>query len=223
MIKARKILAMTMLVAVLGITLISTNTYAANDEIIKGDINGDGKINITDVTKISAYLVKKINLDKTMLARADYDGDGSVTTKDRDLIAQIVKGGIKLGDMNGDEKINITDVIKVAAHIAGKRQLSDEMLKIADVDKNGKVDKEDLLLISGKAKGQVKYFPAETKKGDINLDGKVNVTDRIILTAFLKGYRTFKYEFYKVQADYNGDGKINVTDLTKLVKDLKDI
>lgn len=216
--KARKILAMIMLVIVLGVTFISTNTYASNDEKIRGDVNGDGKINITDVTILSAYLAKKINLDKTKIARADYDGNGSVTTMDRDLIAQIVKGGIKPGDMNGDGKINITDITRVAAYVAGKIQLSDEMLKIADVDKNGKVDKEDILLISGKVKGQVKYFPAETKKGDINLDGKVNVTDMVILAAYMKSKRNFKYEFYRNQADINGDGKINVTDLLKLRK-----
>jgi len=221
--KTKKIIAMIMLVIVLGVTFISTNTYASNDEKIRGDVNGDGKINVTDVTILSAYLAKKINLDKTKMARADYDGNGSVTTRDRDLITQIVKGGIKPGDMNGDGKINITDVTRVAAYVAGKIQLSDEMLKIADVDKNGKVDNEDRILISGKVKGQVKYFPAETKKGDINLDGKVNVTDRIILTAYIKGYRTFRYEFYKAQADYNGDGKINNADLIQLVKALKGI
>ncbi len=122
-----------------------------------------------------------------------------------------------VGDVNGDGKINVTDIIKVAAYLKGYKKLKDEEIKVADVDENGEINKEDIILISLNIKSKA-VFPCNTKKGDINLDGKVNVTDMVILAAYMKSKRDFKYEFYRNQADINGDGKINVTDLIKLRK-----
>lgn len=34
------------------------------------------------------------------------------------------KTGYKLGDVNGDDLINVTDIIQIAAHIKGKKLLS---------------------------------------------------------------------------------------------------
>ncbi|ADU24077.1 dockerin type I repeat-containing protein [Ruminococcus albus] len=61
-----------------------------------GDINFDGKINVTDIVKIAAHIKGKKILDKTA-ARA--------------------------ADVNGDSSIDVTDIIMIAAHIKGKKLL----------------------------------------------------------------------------------------------------
>lgn len=122
-----------------------------------------------------------------------------------------------VGDVNGDGKINVTDIIKVAAYLKGYKKLKDEEIKVADVDENGELNQDDITLMSLRIKNK-KVFPSETRKGDINLDGKVNVTDLVVMAAHIKSKRTFKYEFYKNQADLNGDGKVNISDFIKLRK-----
>ena len=61
-----------------------------------GDVNGDGKINVTDVSKTAAHVKGIRPLDE----------------KEQ-----------KCADVNGDNKINVTDVSKIAAHVKGIRAL----------------------------------------------------------------------------------------------------
>ena len=63
-------------------------------EHIKGDLNGDGKVNVTDITKLAAVIKGKAKLPEGVNA-----------------------------DFNGDNKINISDLILLAAHIKGVRIL----------------------------------------------------------------------------------------------------
>ena len=62
----------------------------------KGDVNGDGKVNVTDVAKLAGY-VKNI---KPLTAEEE-----------------------ARSDLNGDGKINITDVSKLAGHVKNVKPL----------------------------------------------------------------------------------------------------
>ncbi|MBQ8967923.1 leucine-rich repeat protein [Ruminococcus sp.] len=64
------------------------------DDTVKGDLNGDGEVNVTDVNLIAAH-VKSI----------------------RSL------GNESLGDVNGDGEVNVSDLMLVAAHVKGIRPL----------------------------------------------------------------------------------------------------
>jgi len=66
-------------------------------ETLIGDVNGDGKINVTDVSKVAAHVkgVKALTTDKQKAA----------------------------ADANFDTKINVTDVSKIAAHVKGIKKL----------------------------------------------------------------------------------------------------
>lgn len=63
-------------------------------ERLLGDINNDGKVNVTDILQIAAHIKGKRILPDP-----------------------------KIADLNGDGKVNITDITKLAAHIKGKRLL----------------------------------------------------------------------------------------------------
>ena len=65
----------------------------------KGDLNGDGKINVTDITKIAAHIKGKKTLDKYSINAADVNADG---------------------------RINVTDIIRIAAQIKGKKMITTE-------------------------------------------------------------------------------------------------
>lgn len=68
-------------------------------------------------------------------------------------IKKIISGPQK-GDISGDGKITISDVTKVAAHIKGKKILTEEQQAIADIDGNGKITISDLTRIAAHVKGK---------------------------------------------------------------------
>ncbi|SEK78303.1 dockerin type I domain-containing protein, partial [Ruminococcus albus] len=69
-------------------------TGKSTSKIKKGDVTGDGVINLTDLTKVAAHV------------------------KGRKLLSG---DQLKAADVNGDGKVNITDISLMAAHIKGKK------------------------------------------------------------------------------------------------------
>lgn len=59
---------------------------------IKGDVNGDGELNISDATLIQRALAQITVLDEAQSVLADFDGDGSVTINDVTLIQKEIAG-----------------------------------------------------------------------------------------------------------------------------------
>lgn len=68
----------------------------SGEETAPGDINGDGSVNIVDITMTAAHVKGKKALSEKRKTRADVNGDG---------------------------KINISDITMIAAHVKGKKQL----------------------------------------------------------------------------------------------------
>lgn len=62
--------------------------------IIKGDVDGNGKITITDATAINQYLVETITLRDERKVAADIDNSGSISITDLSTINQYIVGSI---------------------------------------------------------------------------------------------------------------------------------
>ena len=63
--------------------IVGTNTVVQDVKIhLKGDINGDGKVNTSDVGKANAHVKKVSTLTGYEFACADVNGDGKVNTSD---------------------------------------------------------------------------------------------------------------------------------------------
>ncbi len=70
----------------------STDDITINWKILSyGDVNGDGKVNITDVALINAHVKKTKFLIGEELERADINGDGKVNITDVGLVNAHVK------------------------------------------------------------------------------------------------------------------------------------
>ena len=59
----------------------------------------------------------------------------------------------KVGDMNGDGKVNAIDVARANAHAKGVSSLSGYALDCVDVNGDGKVNAIDVALINAHSKG----------------------------------------------------------------------
>lgn len=66
------------------------------EEYATGDLDGNGSINVTDISLLAAYIKGKKELSAAALKAADTNGDGSA---------------------------NVTDLSKIAAHVKGKKLL----------------------------------------------------------------------------------------------------
>ena len=62
-----------------------------------GDISGDGKINVTDITLVAAHVKGKKLLAPEAVFYADIDRNG---------------------------KLNVTDIVLIAAHVKGKKLIA---------------------------------------------------------------------------------------------------
>ena len=83
--------------------LMNGNTIVKKYSIVvTGDVNGDGKMNITDMIAIKANILKKSSLSGTYA---------------------------KAGDVNGDGKINVTDFIKIKATLLKKDTITGVAVK----------------------------------------------------------------------------------------------
>jgi hypothetical protein len=58
-----------------------------------GDVNGDGVVNVTDISLIAAQVKSVKALPEDMSSRADINGDGRVNVSDITMLAVHVKGG----------------------------------------------------------------------------------------------------------------------------------
>ena len=54
---------------------------------------------------------------------------------------------VKKGDINNNDKIELTDAMKAFQHVSGKVTLDKEMFAAADIDNNGKVELSDAMKI----------------------------------------------------------------------------
>lgn len=67
-------------------------TFIALDSQQIGDVNGDGKISIDDVTDIQKYIANTMNFTEKQMALADVDKDGKVAIDDVTLIQKHLAG-----------------------------------------------------------------------------------------------------------------------------------
>ena len=70
-------------------------TEKPEPEGIKGDIDGNGRIDLSDLTTVALYLLGDVNLNETQLKFADVDGDGIVGLTDLARIKQFISHKIE--------------------------------------------------------------------------------------------------------------------------------
>lgn len=73
-------------------------------------------------------------------------------------ISYTVKNNTLRGDVNGDGKVDVSDITKIAAHIKGKKLLAGDQKLRADVNDDGKVDVSDITKIAAHIKGKKLLF-----------------------------------------------------------------
>ncbi len=81
----------------LGTGMTASSSSASVTVVVTGDINGDGKITITDVVKLQNSVVGANSLSGAYAKAADINGDGKITITDVVQAAQVTVGQRTIG------------------------------------------------------------------------------------------------------------------------------
>lgn len=149
------------LVLVISIFCYANICFAA----IKGDINGDGRINESDRQILSDYLQGRKTLTDYEKSLADINGDSIVDNRDLDILTQIAKGtyssyGDILGDVNSDGRLDSQDYSLLLAYVQGKATLTNRAMAVADANRDGAINILDCVWVLNIVKGKT-YYPVE--------------------------------------------------------------
>lgn len=124
--------------------------FSLNDnikEVTVGTLKSDGYFDSKKIDKLSIYDKISIGGDKYLF------NENEVTNK----IKCSNKGGIILGDLNYDEKINQDDLDILNNYLSGNG-ISSDLLEYADVNRDGYIDEKDSELMQKYINGEIDKF-----------------------------------------------------------------
>ena len=64
--------------------------------IIKGDVNGDGNLSVSDISKLYKYLKKKMTMDDCYVDAGNVNGDNRISVSDVSKLYKVLKGKARL-------------------------------------------------------------------------------------------------------------------------------
>lgn len=195
---------------------------SATFSLLKGDADLNGKLTAADVDlaiKISLNLIKPTS---TQLLVLDLDGDGKVTTKDSEKLIRLQAGvGDKplvvakntLGDVNGDGRLDASDVDLLLAIASGRVSPAPIQKQVGDLNSDGKITVADAQLLFASMSFLIsKQQTGAVLAGDINGDGLVNADDFELLKKVIN--KIIQPSSVQIAAaDLNKDGTLSQEDL----------
>lgn len=89
--------------------------------------------------------IKAINSGSAIITITSKDGNASRQIKVTVIDSDVASIDIKLGDINCDGRLNMTDIVRLRKYFAGLETLNEQSLKNADINKDGKQNMTDLI------------------------------------------------------------------------------
>ncbi len=86
----KKLTAFWLAFVLLLCSVCSVAATSFQTDIVLGDIDNNGKVEVTDATYVQRYIAKLLDFDATSILVADVDGDGKISVMDCTSIQQFV-------------------------------------------------------------------------------------------------------------------------------------
>lgn len=190
------------------------------NKTLKGDANGDGKVDIKDADLIELRTIGLADESNFDMNAADMDGDGEITLTDVSKINKLIKeneSNVKTlqGDSNGDGSVNESDYKNIDDYLSGKKSNENFIRKNSDVSGDGIVDEQDLKGVRNLLNGRPIDWD-ESRLGDANGDGKINAKDADLISLTSIGLLGKNVKFDMNYADFDNDGEITPIDVARV-------
>lgn len=198
------------------------------DNLLLGDVTGNGQISSLDVSWLSQYLLPVSSpyhrvLTPDQMKRADVNQDGRVSKADKYILPLHVVGCIKtlpwaFGDANLDGKIDALDLAIVQSYMGrtdvettgdGCDNSGTRSIRMSDADEDGTITIADYYLMEAASQGKI-TLPAMF--GDVTGNMMVQSNDTTMIRRYIAGTQTFTPAQIFL-ADVNMDGSVNETDV----------
>ncbi|OQA06511.1 MAG: EF hand [bacterium ADurb.Bin374] len=188
---------------------------AKNLDGVEEDFMNAGTFNALDPKQMIAFREQLAALLKAETAI------GQENARIDEQIAAMEKETAKLGDVNGDGKIDRKDLAKLVLHLGRKAST----LANADLDGDGRITISDFQFLRDAVFGGRTVFPADPKyiPGDLDGNGQLGWADLLKLAQVVQraGRNGIKVSSpWLAQYDINGDKVINNEDFQALVKNI---
>ncbi len=185
-----------------------TKLYNEKQIYVLGDVDMDGVVTNDDATMIYRYVLAYITLTEEQLKLADVNEDGVVDLTDVTKFYN-EKQIYVLGDVDMDGVVTGHDTAMVSRYVLDDTYtLTEEQLKLADVNEDGVVDQAD----ADKLYTEMQVYSL----GDIDMSGMAEVGDTSdILVYYAKVSAGQDVELTAVQknlADVDLNGIVDITD-----------
>ena len=191
------------------------------------DMDGDGKVTITDVSQLS-LMIREQNESSKEVLKGDVNGDGIINQKDLDSISSRVinintgdKIDVAAADMNDDGEIDGIDEFKVKQLV--KKHESEVQTLQGDSNGDGVVSEADHKNIADYLSGGNSTEDFIAKNSDINGDGEIDKTDLQGVRNILDGRKIDWDESKRRSGDVNGDNKVDINDAVTVLNYTNDI
>ena len=182
----RHISALTMSVILAANSL--TAFAGVYEEIVPGDVNGDGSVNATDISIVAANVKGKKTLDDETKAKADLNGDGYVNVSDISILAAHVKGKRSVSSLKDKD---VGDIALDEGELlcgGSKGKLFTELCPVNGVDTDGIFDyrlrdaKTNEILWTYESKDMYDYLGMK-EDGTLVLDSPADDGSKIVIIA----------------------------------------
>ena len=196
------------------------------EEILKGDANGDGRVNYRDVQYAKNYaLGYESNIN---FKAADINNNGTINMMDVQGIVDLAEEREakiqKLkGDSNNDGVVDERDYTNVKNYIENINSSEDFIRKNSDINGDGEIDEEDLKRLRDIVDGFRVNYSSTTNLGDIDGDGSISIKDAVFLKNYINRIGNSSKDFFINNADVNKDGKLDISDITAITDLLKNV
>lgn len=218
--KTAAVLSAAILGALPMANLLTANAALPNDKVkyVYGDINFDGKIDNLD----ASLTYSPSSLSAAQKKRADVNGDGKITSADRNIIlahVSNVSAGLKVyGDADGNGVVDAKDTAKISAYNNAGNSCKDGSINLieADVNADGVVNSCDYHIILRYLSGTIKTLYINW--GDVDSSESITMQDIFRLDNYVENNKSENLsDAEKRRADINIDGKIDEKDVTALL------
>ena len=107
-----------LIIGAISLQRVGTVAAATLSFSVKGELNGDGKIDYNDVNLLQYHLINQQQLSEDALKNADINSDGAITVTDLSLLLKKVEKNLDYNIVLSDVENDTLNPIKMYGRVA---------------------------------------------------------------------------------------------------------